>query len=89
MNRQGAKATGPLDAIPRALYYGVQPKPLLRKSLRKLEAARKSLREIAVLWDEVVNTVADEIDHCAMHALEDVEKALHDAVEYLNEPIDP
>lgn len=77
-----------LDAIPRHLYYGIAPKPLLRKSLRKLEAARKSLREIAVLWDEVVNSVSSEIDCSTLLALDALEKMLHDATEYLNEPID-
>jgi hypothetical protein len=78
--------TDHLATAPRRLQYGIKPKPLLAKSLRKLESARKRLREIAALWGDIDGTVEFAVEMEALPALDELEQALREAVEYLNEP---
>lgn len=77
-----------LKPVPRHIHYGVKPKPLLAKSLRKLEVARAKLREIAVLWGDISGGVEYAVDREALPELDRLEQSLRDAIEYLNEELD-
>jgi hypothetical protein len=61
---------------PRYLDYGFKPKPMLAKSLKKLDAARDKLREIGALWADADATVENRLDMETLPALDELEKTL-------------
>jgi hypothetical protein len=71
---------------PRYLDYGFKPKPMLAKSLKKLDAAREKLREIAALWSDAVQTVENVVDLETLPALDELEKCLRESFDWLHEP---
>jgi hypothetical protein len=73
---------------PRYLDYGIKPKPLLAKSLKRIESAREKLREVGALWSEICGSVEYEVDGNALAAIDELEKIVRESFEWLHEPME-
>jgi hypothetical protein len=73
---------------PRYKDYGIKPKPLLAKSLKRIDAARDKLREVGALWSEICSSVEYEVDQSALAAIDELEKVVRESFDWLHEPME-
>lgn len=71
----------------RGEMLGLKPATMKRKSKAAIAALRKRLEELSLLWGDADSVVINGVE-ATLTGVDDLEKVLGEAVEYLGEQVD-